>query len=103
MPTRDMLGLGRAITLRQRILALVAVAVLPSAAALIYLILSVQSGREAEVYSAALRGSHTAAIEVEEVLGNVEAVLLTAAAAVVEASPRTAAPISPRSSSAHQR
>lgn len=99
-----MLGLGRAITLRQRILALVAVAVLPSAAALIYLILSVQSGREAEVYSAALRGSHTAAIEVEEVLGNVEAVLLTAAAApVVEASPRTAAPISPRSSSAHQR
>lgn len=83
MPTRDMLGLGRAITLRQRLLALVAVAVLPTAAALIYLILSVQSGREAEVYSAALRGSHTAAIEVEGALANVEAVLLAAAAAPV--------------------
>ena len=83
MPTRDMLGLGRAITLRQRLLALVAVAVLPTATALIYLILSIQSGREAEVYAAALRGSHTAAIEVDEALGNVEAVLIAAAAAPV--------------------
>ena len=32
MPTRDLLGLGRAITLRQRLLALIAVAVLPAAA-----------------------------------------------------------------------
>lgn len=83
MPTRDLLGLGRAITLRQRLLALIAVAVLPAAVALLYLILSIQRGREAEVSTAALRGSHTAAIEVEEAIGNAEAVLVAASAAPV--------------------
>lgn len=83
MPTRDLLGLGRAITLRQRLLALIAVAVLPTATALLYLIFSIQSGREAEVSTAALRGSHTAAIEVEEALGNAEAILIAASAAPV--------------------
>lgn len=56
---------------------------LPAAVALLYLILSIQRGREAEVSTAALRGSHTAAIEVEEAIGNAEAVLVAASAAPV--------------------
>lgn len=81
MPKRDMPGLGRTITLRQRLLALVAVAVLPTAAALIYLIISVQVGREREIYAAALRGSHIAAIEIDQTLDTVETILSVVAAA----------------------
>ncbi len=76
-----MLKFGRHLSLTQRLLAIVAVAVLPAMAGLLYLIIAIHRERAHEVQDMALRSSQIVALEIERIIsgsqGLLEAVALT--------------------------
>ena len=70
-----MLKIARRMTLRQRLLALVAVAILPAILGLAYLIADGHRQREREIRDQVLRTSETFALEMERIVTGAEAVL----------------------------
>ncbi len=76
-----MWGLARRLTVSQRLVAIVAVAILPAAAALPYFIAETQRERKEEVRDLALRTSEIAALEMERIITGAEGVLETLALA----------------------
>jgi two-component sensor histidine kinase len=76
-----MRGVARRLTVSQRLVAIVAVAILPSAVALPYFIASTQRERESEVRDLALRTSQIAALEMERIITGAEGILETLALA----------------------
>ena len=73
--------IARKLTLTQRLLALVAVAVLPAAIALAYFIGAIHAEREREVRDVAVRTSQIAALEMERIVTDAQAILETLALA----------------------
>ncbi len=78
-----MWGAARRLTLRQGIVAIVAVAILPVAAALPYFIVSIHQEREGEVRDQALRTSEIASLEMERIITGAQGILETLAYAPV--------------------
>ncbi len=76
-----MTGWARHLTLRQRLIALVALSIVPALAALVYLILSIHEGHEREVREQALRTSDLAALEVRRIITGANGILKTLAIA----------------------
>lgn len=76
-----MWGIARRLTLRQRLLAIVAVAIVPMAAALIYLIVAIHNERAREVRDQAFRTSQIAALEMERIVTGAQSVLESVALA----------------------
>ena len=74
-----MRGLARHLTLTQRLLAIVAMSVVPAAAGLLYFILAIHADREREVRDQALRTSELAALEIERIITGADGVLRTIA------------------------
>lgn len=74
-----MLDVARRMTLTQRLVALVAVAILPAGAGLLYFLVSFHNERENEVRDLALRTSQIAALEMERITSGGEGVLRTLA------------------------
>lgn len=74
-----MWGAARRLTLRQRLVAIVAVAILPVAAAFPYFIASIHHEREREVRDLALRTSEIASLEMERIITGAQSVLETLA------------------------
>jgi two-component sensor histidine kinase len=74
-----MLGIARQMTLRQRLVALVAVAFAPAILALAYFILAFHQQREQEVRDQALRNSQIVALEMQRIVSGAQAVLETLA------------------------
>ena len=72
---------ARKLTLTQRLLALVAVAVLPAALALVYFIGAIHAEREREVRDVAVRTSQMAALEMERIVTDAQGILETLALA----------------------
>ncbi len=78
-----MWGVARRLSLTQRVVAIVAVAIVPAAAALPYFIVSIHRERASEVRDLALRTSQFAALEMERIVSGAEGVLQTLAYAPV--------------------
>ena len=76
-----MWGMARRLSVSQRLVAIVAVAILPSAAALPYFIRSIHQEREGEVRDLVLRTSQIAALEMERIISGAEGILQTVALA----------------------
>lgn len=76
-----MTGLAGHLTLRQRLLALVALAIVPPLAALIYFILAIHAERERDVRGQALRTSELAALEISRIVSGADGILKTLAIA----------------------
>jgi two-component sensor histidine kinase len=74
-----MLRIARQMTLRQRLLAIVAVAILPASVGLAYLIADGHRQREREIHDQALRTSQIVALEMDRIIAGAEAVLQTLA------------------------
>lgn len=74
-----MIGLARRLTLRQRLLALVAVALVPALLALFYFIAAFHREREREVHDQAASTSQIVTLEVDRILTGVRSVLETLA------------------------
>ena len=74
-----MLEIVRQMTLRQRLLAIVAVAIIPASVALVYLIAHGHRQRELAINAEALRTSQITALEMERIVSGAEAVLRTLA------------------------
>jgi hypothetical protein len=76
-----MWDIARKLTLTQRLLALVAVAVLPAALALVYFIGAIHEERERDARDVAVRTSQLAALEMERIVTGAQGVLQTLAIA----------------------
>ena len=74
-----MTGPARHLTLTQRLLAIVAMSVVPAAAGLVYFILAIHADREREVRDQALRTSGFAALEIERIITGADGILRTVA------------------------
>jgi two-component sensor histidine kinase len=74
-----MWGVARKLTVRQRLVAIVGVAIVPSAAAVLYFIGSFHAEREREVREQALRTSEIAALEMERIITGAQGILETLA------------------------
>lgn len=70
-------GVARRLTLRQRLVALVALSVVPALAALVYFILTIHQAREEEVRGQALRTSELAALEIDRIVTGTDGILKT--------------------------
>ncbi|MFO1141966.1 MAG: sensor histidine kinase [Amaricoccus sp.] len=73
--------MARRMTLRQRVVALVAVAIIPASAALPYFIASIHETREREARELALRTSQIASLEMERIVTGAQGILETLAVA----------------------
>ena len=76
-----MWGAARRLSLTQRVMAIVAVAIVPASAALPFFIVSIHQEREREMSDLALRTSQIAALEMERIVTGAEGVLQTLALA----------------------
>ena len=75
-----MTGLARHLTLRQRLIALVAFSTIPILGALVYLVLATHREREREVRDQALRTSELAALEIDLIVSGAGEILKVLAA-----------------------
>lgn len=76
-----MWGLARRLSLTQRMMALVVVAIVPASAALPYFIAQIHRERQSEAHDLALRTSQIAALEMDRILTGTEGILQTLALA----------------------
>jgi two-component sensor histidine kinase len=74
-----MWGAARRLSLTQRVVAVVAVAIIPATAGLPYFIASIHREREREVHEVAFRTSQIAALEMERIVTGAEGILKTLA------------------------